>query len=74
MMFRHALEVHHRRTSEVHHIGQRPIDSDVNVAAESDDLVETWKEVIRRMPSDLYSALREAMGMGSDEGMRRLEE
>jgi hypothetical protein len=41
--------------------GRHVTDSVVEIDCESSDLTEAWKEVIARMPSDVYLALKEAM-------------
>lgn len=63
-MMEHGLRLNHRRspidTSTVG--GRRPPSSDVDVAADGQDLTECWSELLSRLPNDVYAALKAAMG------------
>lgn len=62
-MFDHTLGLEHRRSPlDISTFGgPAPSTSEVSVSAHSDDLVECAKELLSRLPSDVYQALKEAM-------------
>jgi hypothetical protein len=59
--YKHELEVRHKKMTMLQTFGRHVTDSVVEIDCESSDLTEAWKEVIARMPSDVYLALKEAM-------------
>lgn len=58
----HDLRLSHRRRHEVRVGDQHYAESDVDVSASSTDLTEAWRELLSRLPNDVYGALKEAMG------------
>lgn len=60
MDLEHDLNVRHQRTGPAV-IGRTPASSAVDVSATSTDLTEAWRELLSRLPSDLYAALKAAM-------------
>ena len=60
-MFDHDLQVFHRRHPMTQTLGEHASRSDVEIHASSSDLTEAWRELLSRMPSDLYAALKAAM-------------
>lgn len=57
----HRLTVTHRRWDAASPADRRASDSEVEVRAGSADLTEAWRELLSRLPSDVYAALRVAM-------------
>lgn len=57
----HSLQLSHRRSALIRAANQYYADSEVEVSAHSEDLVECWKELLSRLPNDVYGALKEAM-------------
>ena len=60
-MYIHEIELHIRRDPMALTLNEPPIDSSVTICAESFDLTQAWHEVLSRMPSDVYAALKAAM-------------
>jgi hypothetical protein len=58
----HTIEITHRRRDLAPEMDAFDIDSRVEIEAHSTNLVSTWSEALSRMPSDVYAALKEAMG------------
>lgn len=57
----HSLNIFHN-SKDAGHIGSvKGSEYEVELNSSSHDLVEAWGEVLSRMPTDLYTALREAM-------------
>lgn len=62
-MFKHEIEVRHRRDPMAVQLGlDTPSESYLEITGISQDLTTCWKEVLSRMPTDLYTALKAAMG------------
>lgn len=57
----HELRLTHRRRPLVRSMGHAYADSEVEISAASEDLVEAWRELLSRMPNDVYGAVKEAM-------------
>ena len=57
----HALDLTHRRSAVATTYSRASADSTVSVDATSQDLTEAWRELLSRLPSDLYAALKAAM-------------
>lgn len=60
-MFHHTIRIGHNREPLIVRLTKASVDSDVDITADSTDLVLAWEEALSRMPSDLYEALRRAM-------------
>ena len=60
-MYIHEIELRIRRDPMALTVNEAPIESTVTIDAESPDLTEAWCEVLSRMPSDVYAALKAAM-------------
>lgn len=60
-MNEHDLRLCHMRRPRFTYTGVPYASSDVDVSASSSDLVEAWKELLSRLPNDVYGALKEAM-------------
>lgn len=61
MMYDHQLRLSHSRRLDVSTFADPPVDSDIEISASSSDLVEAWRELLSRLPNDVYGALKEAM-------------
>lgn len=61
-MFDHEIEVKHRREPKTITMSQQPSESSIYITGTSVDLTTCWKEVLSRMPTDLYTALKAALG------------
>lgn len=62
-MFEHRLRFEHRRTQVLRSDASIPVESDLEVDATSVDLVECCKEMLSRLPEDLYKALSVALSI-----------
>lgn len=60
-MYEHELRLTHRRRLLTQKLGEASADSEVDIAASSLDLVEAWRELLSRMPNDVYGAVKKAM-------------
>lgn len=60
-MFLHELRLSHRREPVALRYGEPDSRSEVDVNASSSDLTEAWAELLSRLPSDVYAALKAAM-------------
>ena len=60
-MYHQEIELLIRRDQTYLTVNETPIQSSVTIDAESPDLTEAWREVLSRMPSDVYAALKAAM-------------
>lgn len=60
-MFMHRLELRHDRDDLAPTMDRPEADSALNVAASSQDLTEAWRELLSRLPNDVYAALKAAM-------------
>ena len=60
-MFSHTLRFTHDRVPLTVTLSKASADSDLEINSRSDDLQTAWEELLTRMPSDLYEALRRAM-------------
>jgi hypothetical protein len=59
--YEHELELLHRRRAIYSSLDERGADSRTEVHASSTDLVESVKEMLSRLPNDVYGAFREAL-------------
>ena len=41
--------------------GRPSADSEIDVSVDSQDLTEAWRELLSRLPNDLYAGLKQAM-------------
>lgn len=64
LVFDHTLQLSHARRPLAAPFGVAASHSDVEVDAHSQDLVEAWRELLSRLPTDVYAALKQAMGHG----------
>ena len=60
-IYRHHLRLVHDRDPIALHLGEDPAESEVEVEAHSTDLTEAWRELLSRLPNDVYAALKGAM-------------
>lgn len=60
-MFDHELMLVHRRRPMMEELGVCTAASRTEITSDSHDLVEAWREMMTRMPSDVYGALKAAM-------------
>ena len=60
-MHEHVLKLEHERSPVTSVLSSPDSDSTVEVTASSSDLTEAWRELLSRLPSDTYEALKEAM-------------
>ena len=60
-MHEHRLALSHYRGDIAVTLDRPSADSDVSVDTTSTDLTEAWRELLSRLPTDLYAALRAAM-------------
>lgn len=61
-MFDHRLRLVHDRRPSVEELGRHlPARSTVDTTVESENLTEAWRELLTRLPSDVYMALKMAM-------------
>lgn len=61
MIYVHMMELSHRRAPVSATYGQASADSDMSISARSEDLTEAWRELLSRLPPDVYAALKAAM-------------
>jgi hypothetical protein len=61
MNHRHDLRLTHSRQSQTFVFGVTNADSEIDISTNSDDLTEAFRELLSRMPTDLYQALKDAM-------------
>lgn len=60
-MFDHTLRLNHSRRPTTQTLDDIPSESHVEVDASSTDLTEAWRELLSRLPNDVYAALKGAM-------------
>ena len=60
-MYHHEIELRVSRDLAYLTLNEAHIRSSVTIDAESPDLIEAWREVLSRMPNDVYAALKAAM-------------
>jgi len=60
-VYHHEIELRVSRDLAYLPLDETLIQSSVTIDAESPDLIEAWHEVLSRMPSDVYAALKAAM-------------
>ncbi len=66
-MFNHTLRLTHDRDPMTLTLGDAPYASSIEIEANSQDLTEAWRELLSRLPNDVYAALKAAM---PEEGRR----
>ena len=62
--FTHHLSLVHDREPATVRMTRAAVESSVAVDASSEDLTEAWRELLSRMPPDVYAALVAAMPAG----------
>lgn len=62
-MFNHHLRFEHDRSLMAGDFATPDARSTVDITATSGDLTEAWRELLSRMPSDVYAALKQAMAV-----------
>lgn len=62
-MFTHDLHLSHTRHSMVSTFGVEDASSSVSISVDSNDLVAAWSEMLGRMSTDMYAALKTALTM-----------
>ena len=60
-MYAHTLRLTHDRSPMALSMADADVDSAIDVEAHSNDLTEVWRELLSRIPADVYAALRVAM-------------
>jgi len=60
-VYHHEIELRVSRDLAYLTLNEAHIRSSVTIDAESPDLIEAWREVLSRMPNDVYAALKAAM-------------
>jgi len=60
-MFKHTIRLMHDREPLTSRLDKADSDSDIEINVQSMDLQAAWEELLTRMPTDLYEALRRAM-------------
>lgn len=61
-MFEHRLHFVAHRRSLIEELGRAmPARSTVEITAIGEDLTEAWRELLTRLPSDVYGALKQAI-------------
>ena len=60
-MFTHRLQLDHYRDPLAVTLSDVPVDSTLNIESTSTDLTEACRELLSRMPADLYAAMKQAM-------------
>jgi hypothetical protein len=61
VMRHHNLRLVHNRYDQTLAYDKSPANSEVDISADSDDLTEACRELLGRLPADLFAALKEAM-------------
>lgn len=65
-MYEHELRFTHRRRSILRTYDTAPTESEVEIDASSMDLTEAWKELLSRLPNDVFAGLKAAMSAALD--------
>lgn len=65
-MFKHGLRFVHDRTELAVMFGRHTADSEVDISASSNDLTEACRELLSRMPLDVYQAFKDAINHMED--------
>ena len=60
-MFDHQLRLTHVRRDLTTELGFPAANSEIDVSVDSQDLTEAWRELLSRLPNDLYAGLKQAM-------------
>jgi hypothetical protein len=60
-MFTHELRLIHSRTPSIVSMEEYRVDSAIDISTSSVDLTEAFRELLSRLPNDVYAALKDAM-------------